>query len=278
MDSLAGGVDRLSGASGASRTEAGRTVAKSRAGRAGSRCAWYLPAASDPTWSVTLGKTCDETETSRDLQRTEGEARAPVAASALERGCAAGHQGPAHRSVAARQHGRPGHEDPAEAGGRGQRGERKGSPAPAASAAEAPACAPGRPPPLAARTEHPERRYLSRCTGLLPVPPDRPVEATPVVGRAVARSLRRRSSLPATSRAQWWVLAAALVVAGCSDRAPAPAPEVKGRAAPHTGAAATVPAPRPPAIVDLSSSLEAIRADFNAHRGENRFLTLLAPT
>ena len=31
-------------------------------------------------------------------------------------------------------------------------------------------------------------------------------------------------------------------------------------------------------LVDLDSSLAAARVDFNAHRGENRFLALLAPT
>jgi hypothetical protein len=32
------------------------------------------------------------------------------------------------------------------------------------------------------------------------------------------------------------------------------------------------------ALPDLGASLEAVRADFNAHRGEARFLTLLSPT
>lgn len=34
----------------------------------------------------------------------------------------------------------------------------------------------------------------------------------------------------------------------------------------------------PPELVDLDASLASVRAEFNAHRGENRFLTLLAPT
>lgn len=34
----------------------------------------------------------------------------------------------------------------------------------------------------------------------------------------------------------------------------------------------------PAALPDLSSSLDALRAEFNAHRGESRFLTLLSPT
>ena len=36
--------------------------------------------------------------------------------------------------------------------------------------------------------------------------------------------------------------------------------------------------PAPPALVDLDASLDPVRADFNAHRGQPRFLTLLAPT
>lgn len=38
------------------------------------------------------------------------------------------------------------------------------------------------------------------------------------------------------------------------------------------------PPPPPPALVDLDASLEPVRASFNAHRGQARFLTLLAPT
>lgn len=41
------------------------------------------------------------------------------------------------------------------------------------------------------------------------------------------------------------------------------------------------PAGIPPAVdplTDLSASLEALRADFNAHSGEARFLTLLSPS
>jgi hypothetical protein len=34
----------------------------------------------------------------------------------------------------------------------------------------------------------------------------------------------------------------------------------------------------PAEIVDLSASFEELRADFDAHRGEPRFLTLLAPS
>jgi hypothetical protein len=87
-------------------------------------------------------------------------------------------------------------------------------------------------------------------------------------------------SLPAASRSHWCVLAAAVlasVLAGCRDRASAPA--ASQAVAHRDGAAAAVQAaPSGPVLVDLSSSLEAIRADFNAHRDRSRFLTLLAPT
>jgi hypothetical protein len=36
--------------------------------------------------------------------------------------------------------------------------------------------------------------------------------------------------------------------------------------------------PAPPALVDLDTALDPVRASFNAHRGQPRFLTLLAPT
>jgi hypothetical protein len=32
------------------------------------------------------------------------------------------------------------------------------------------------------------------------------------------------------------------------------------------------------ALPDLAKSLDAVRADFNAHKGEARFITLLSPT
>lgn len=38
------------------------------------------------------------------------------------------------------------------------------------------------------------------------------------------------------------------------------------------------PAGPPAQIVDLSASFEELKRDFDAHRGEARFLTLLAPT
>lgn len=34
----------------------------------------------------------------------------------------------------------------------------------------------------------------------------------------------------------------------------------------------------PPRIVELSASIEPLRRDFDAHRGEARFLTLLSPS
>lgn len=97
----------------------------------------------------------------------------------------------------------------------------------------------------------------------------------------MTRSFQRPTSLPAASRSHWCVLAAAVLAsvlaAGCRDRAPAQ--EASQAVAHRDGAAAAVQAaPRGPALVDLSSSLEAIRADFNAHVDRDRFLTLLAPT
>lgn len=38
------------------------------------------------------------------------------------------------------------------------------------------------------------------------------------------------------------------------------------------------PAGKPAEIIDLSTSFEELRRDFEAHRDEPRFLTLLAPT
>lgn len=65
------------------------------------------------------------------------------------------------------------------------------------------------------------------------------------------------------------VAALALSLIGCESRKSAPAPG-------PAPAASTARAP----LVDLttSSSLAAVRAVFNAHRGEPRFLTLLSPT
>ena len=97
----------------------------------------------------------------------------------------------------------------------------------------------------------------------------------------MTRSTERPTALPAASRSHWCVLAAAVLAtvlaAGCRERATAP--EASQAVAHRDGAAASLQAARRrPALVDLSSSLEAIRADFNAHRDRNRFLTLLAPT
>jgi hypothetical protein len=36
--------------------------------------------------------------------------------------------------------------------------------------------------------------------------------------------------------------------------------------------------PSPQALVDVTRSLDAVRADFDAHDGELRFLALLSPT
>lgn len=68
------------------------------------------------------------------------------------------------------------------------------------------------------------------------------------------------------------LLAAAMSAIACRDSAK-----------PSAAALATEPSARParteaPELVDLSSSLEAIRLEFNAHKNEKRFLTLLAPT
>lgn len=38
------------------------------------------------------------------------------------------------------------------------------------------------------------------------------------------------------------------------------------------------PTPAPVAQTDLTASLDALKANFNAHRGEVRFLTLLSPS
>jgi hypothetical protein len=42
--------------------------------------------------------------------------------------------------------------------------------------------------------------------------------------------------------------------------------------------APAAPTPAPVAQADLTASLDALKADFNAHRGEARFLTLLSPS
>ena len=45
-----------------------------------------------------------------------------------------------------------------------------------------------------------------------------------------------------------------------------------------TSAQGSVQAPGDGALVDLSASLDALKTNFNAHRGEARFLTLLSPS
>ncbi len=64
---------------------------------------------------------------------------------------------------------------------------------------------------------------------------------------------------------------AVLLLSGCESRKDQPKPQ--GALAPTTGDAAT-----PVALGELSTSLESVRAEFNAHKGEARFLTLLSPT
>jgi hypothetical protein len=68
------------------------------------------------------------------------------------------------------------------------------------------------------------------------------------------------------------LLAAAMSAIACRDRAE-----------PSAAALAIEPSARPastkaPELTDLSSSLAAMRLEFNAHENEKRFLTLVAPT
>ncbi len=114
----------------------------------------YLPRATRRPWSVTLGKSSDEAEAPTDFQCSRSETRAPVVASRRERGRTVGRLGPAHRSIAAREHGRARHRDPvrsADAGARGEAAEGEGGPAPSITAAQTQARDQGRPRPLAAR-------------------------------------------------------------------------------------------------------------------------------
>lgn len=73
------------------------------------------------------------------------------------------------------------------------------------------------------------------------------------------------------------VLALALatsVALGCESKAPAPPPTPAPAPAPAPAVATRAP------LVDVTaaSGLAEVRAAFNAHRGEIRFLTLLSPT
>ncbi len=65
------------------------------------------------------------------------------------------------------------------------------------------------------------------------------------------------------------LLALAALAACTAETAGPPSP---------TPAQASVPAPDRGALVDLSTSLDALKTNFNAHRGEARFLTLLSPS
>jgi PBP1b-binding outer membrane lipoprotein LpoB len=65
-------------------------------------------------------------------------------------------------------------------------------------------------------------------------------------------------------------LLALAVLAACTA-------ETAGPASP-TPAQASVQAPGDGALVDLTASPDALKTNFNAHRGEARFLTLLSPS
>ena len=64
------------------------------------------------------------------------------------------------------------------------------------------------------------------------------------------------------------LLIACLLAAGCRDQPPQASDGAEGSSARADAARLT----------DLTGSLEAIRASFNAHKHESRFLTLLSPT
>lgn len=88
-------------------------------------------------------------------------------------------------------------------------------------------------------------------------------------------------ALATTSRVLPFLLVSSTMLSGCRDRVvPAPASDGKGGTAPSRdetpGARPTTPGQLE--LTDISGSLEAIRSDFNAHKDQNRFLTLLAPT
>jgi hypothetical protein len=64
-------------------------------------------------------------------------------------------------------------------------------------------------------------------------------------------------------------VALSLMVACDKKSSPGPAPTIE------KDAAQAAPASK---LGDLSTSLAAVREEFNAHKGEARFLTLLSPT
>lgn len=74
----------------------------------------------------------------------------------------------------------------------------------------------------------------------------------------------------------WIVFIFAVVLASCkSDSAAPPAPSIDPVPKRSVGSLA---APSSASLADLSSSNDAARTEFNSHKQEVRFLTLLAPT
>ncbi len=76
---------------------------------------------------------------------------------------------------------------------------------------------------------------------------------------------------PMRSQVAVVVAAVALCAHGC-DKSSSPPKQAQSDA---TAAAKPAPAVQ---LGDLSTSLAAVRTEFNAHKGEARFLTLLSPT
>jgi hypothetical protein len=72
-----------------------------------------------------------------------------------------------------------------------------------------------------------------------------------------------------TIRTKLALVAVALVFSGTGAVA------CKGK--PNAGTSASPTSPAASKLTDLSTSLDAVRASFNAHKQEARFLTLLSP-